>query len=58
MDMENENVFVASGSHDQHGRHAHMVKHLQKSSSLELVDRFHETWYVVSGTLAHQSLFK
>ena len=36
----------------------YMVKTLQKSSSLEPVADFHETWYVASGTPAHHSLFK
>ena len=33
-------------------------KNLQKSSSPEPAGRFHETWYVASGTPAHHSLFK
>ena len=37
----NDILFAASGSHDQDGRHAHiMVKTLQKSSSPEPVGRF------------------
>ena len=36
----------------------YMVKTLQKSSSPEPATDFHETWYVASGTPAHNSLFK
>ena len=36
----NESLFPASGSHDQDGRHAHMVKTLQKSISPEPAGRF------------------
>ena len=36
----NEILFAASGSCDQDGRHAHMIKTLQKSSSPEPADRF------------------
>ena len=55
----NESLFAASGSHDQDGRHAHIWYKTLKN--LLLQNRradFHETWYVVSGTPAHHSLFK
>ena len=38
MDRTNESL-----SHDQDGRHAHMVKSLQTSSP-ELIDRFPRNW--------------
>ena len=40
LGRENDILFTASGSHDQDGRHAHMVKTLQKSSSPEPAGRF------------------
>ena len=36
----NESLYVRPGSHDQDGRHAHMVKTLQKTSSSEPAGRF------------------
>ena len=55
----NEILFMASGSHDQDGRHAHIW--LNPFKNLLLQNRwtdFHETWYVASGIPAHHSLFK
>ena len=55
----NDILFVASGSHDQDGRHAHIW--YKPFKNLLLQNRradFYETWYVASGTPAHHSLFK
>ena len=48
-----ENLFAASESYDQDGRHATPFKILRN----QLTD-FHETLYVTSGTRANHSLFK
>ena len=55
----NEILFMASGSHDQDGRHAHIWS--KPFKNLLFQNRradFHETWYVASGTPAHHKLFK
>ena len=55
----NEILFVASGSHDQDGRHAHIWSKPFKNLLLQNRQAdFHETWYVASGTPAHHKLFK
>ena len=62
MGRGNERLFTRSWSHDQDGSHAYMYMYMaktcQKSSTLEPVADFPETWYVALGTPAHYSLFK
>ena len=55
----NENLMSRCCSHDQDGRHAHI---LQKTFKILLLQNpqadFYETWYVALGTPAHHSVFK
>ena len=54
----NESLFVASESHDQDGRHAHIwSKPFKNLLRWNQRADFQETWYVASGTPAHHILF-
>ena len=56
LDRWDENVFVASESHDQNGRHAHVWSNPFKNLLRNRHADFQETWYVASGTPAYHNL--
>ena len=55
MGRGNKSLFVKSGSHAQHGRHAHMLKNFLLQNGRA---DFHETWYVAFGTPTCHSMYK
>ena len=59
MGQGNESLFGTSGSHDQDGRHAHVLKKPFKNLLLRN-QRANDLgpWYIALGPWAHQSLFK